>query len=137
MPDGWFAKPLAEIPLVPEDEPGDPAWHALQHHFGLTAFGANVYVARDAGDDLLGVHDEVASGQEELYVVLAGTARFTLGGEEVPAGPLTVVAVPDPAVVRSAVAAEPGTMVLALGGQRREQFRSSWDERHFATVPRA
>ena len=51
--------------------------------------------------------------------------------------PQTVVAVPDPAVRRSAVALERGTAVLALGGQRRDAFASSWDARHFESVPRA
>lgn len=134
---GWFAKPLDDVPLVPKDDVGDPDWHPLQHHFGLTAFGANVYVAREAGDELLGGHDETASGQEELYVVLAGSARFTLDGETVDARPLTIVAVPDPSVTRSAVAGTPRTTLLALGGEHRDAFRSSWNERHFAGVPRA
>jgi hypothetical protein len=71
------------------------------------------------------------------YVVVGGLARFTLDGADVDAPAITVVAVPDPAVVRAAVALEHGTTVLALGGERREAFRSSWDERHFVSVPRA
>ena len=134
---GWFAKRLDEIPQAPKDEPGDPDWHPLQHHFGLTAFGANVYLAADAGAELLGEHDELGSGQEELYVVLAGRARFALDGADVEAAAQTVVAVPDPAVRRSAVALEPGTTVLALGGPRRDAFASSWDARHFESIPRA
>ena len=133
---GWFSRRLEEIPRIPPDEPGDPVWYALQHHFGLTAFGVNAYVA-EAGGELLGEHDETSSGQEELYVVVAGLARFTLDGADVDAPAITVVAVPDPAVVRAAVALEHGTTVLALGGERREAFRSSWDERHFVSVPRA
>ena len=136
MAHGWYARRLDEIPQVPKDEPGDPEWHPLQHHFGLTAFGANVYVAREPGDELLGEHDEAASGQEELYVVLAGRARFTLGGEVLDAEPLTVVAVPDPAVTRGAVAAMADTALLALGGERRDAFASTWSERHFEAVPR-
>jgi hypothetical protein len=134
---GWFAGRLDDIPQPPKDEPGDPDWHPLQHHFGLTAFGANVYVGREPGDELLGEHDEVGSGQEELYVVLAGRASFTLDGAEVDAPARTVVAVPAPAVRRSAVAVEPATTVLALGGERRDAFQSSWDARHFESVQRA
>ena len=89
-------KRLDEIPLVPEDEPGDPLWYPLQHHFGFTAFGVNVYTAPEAGGSLIGNHDEADSEQEELYLVTAGSARFTIDGEEtlVPAG--SVVAITDP-----------------------------------------
>ena len=87
--------------------------------------------------ELLETHDETASGQEELYVVAAGSARFTLDGEEVVARAPFVVAVVDPAVTRSAVAGKPGTIVLAFGGEPRADFRSSWNERWFAGIPRA
>jgi hypothetical protein len=132
---GYWVKPLDEIPLVPEDEPGDPIWYPLQHHFGLTAFGANVYVAREVGDGLIGDHDESGSGQEELYLVVAGAARFTLAGEEVRARAVSVVAIPDPAVRRKAVAEQPGTMVVVVGGRRSAGFDSSWQPEHFRDVP--
>ena len=133
----WFVKRLEDVPVAPADEPGDPVWYPVQHHFGLTAFGANAYVARAAGDELLGEHDETGSGQEELYVVIAGRARFTLDGEDVDVGAVSVVAVPDPAVLRSALALEAGTSILAVGGEPRAGFRSTWNERHFERVPRA
>src|SRR5439155_5560231 len=71
---------LEDVPRIPIEEPGDPEWYPLQHYFGFTAFGANVYVASEAGGDLLGAHDETASRQEELYLVVAGEAAFTLDG---------------------------------------------------------
>ncbi|MCP9484657.1 MAG: hypothetical protein MSC30_02245 [Gaiellaceae bacterium MAG52_C11] len=49
---GWYAKALADVVAIAPDEAGDPVWHPLQHYFGLTAFGANVYVAPDAGGAL-------------------------------------------------------------------------------------
>jgi uncharacterized cupin superfamily protein len=130
-------KRLEELPLVPEDEPGDPQWYPLQHYFGLTAFGANVYTAPEAGGSLIGDHDESESEQEELYLVTAGSARFTLDGVEtvVPAG--SVVAVTDPAVRRHAVAAEPGTTLVVVGGKRSDRFESSWQPWHFDSVPTA
>jgi hypothetical protein len=134
---GWFARPLAEVPTIGPEDAGDPIWYPLQHHFGLTAFGANAYVAPEAGGELLGAHDELASGQEELYVVVAGVALFTLDGDEFEARAPFVVAVPDPAVSRAAVAVESATTVLAFGGEHREEFRSSWRESHFRGVPRA
>ena len=137
MTAGWSAKPLREVPLVDKESPGDPEWHPLQHHFGLTAFGVNVYVASAPGDELLGRHDETKSNQEELYLVVAGAARFELDGDEVRAEAPYVVAVPDPAVTRQATALAPGTTVVALGGRAQARFESSWQSRHFEGVPQA
>lgn len=136
-PQVWYAKALAEVPVVPAEKADDCEWRPLQHHFRLTAFGANAYSAGERGQGLLDEHDETGSGQEELYLVIAGAALFTLGDEHVEARAPFVVAVPGPAVVRSAVALEPATTVLAFGGERRESFRSSWEERHFSSVPQA
>src|SRR5918992_2183545 len=133
----WSAKPLTEVPLIEKEAPSDPDWYPLQHHFGLTAFGSNVYVARAADEELLDPHDETKSGQEELYLVVAGAARFELDGEEVRAEAPFVVAVPDAAVVREARALEAGTTVLALGGEPRERFESSWQSHHFDSIPPA
>ena len=132
----WSAKSLDEVPLIEKEAPGDPDWFPLQHHFGLTAFGVNVYVATAAGETLLERHDETGSGQEELYLVTAGSARFELDGEEVLAEAPFVVAVPDPAVRCGARAVEAGTTVVALGGEPRERFDSSWQSHHFENVPR-
>lgn len=132
---GWAAIPLEELPRAAQTEPG-AAWYPLQHVFGLTAFGANAFVAASEGDTLVEPHDERKSGQEELYVVAVGRARFSLAGETVDASALTVVAVRDPSVTRSAVALEAGTTLLALGGLPRDDFRSTWWERHFEGVPR-
>jgi hypothetical protein len=133
----WWVRRLDEIPRIEPEEPQDPDWYPLQHHFGLTAFGVNVYVARAAGDQLLGDHDETHSGHEELYFVSHGRARFTLDGEQHDIGTGSVVAVPDPMVRRGAVALEVGTTVLAIGAPPRDDFESSWNARHFEVVPRA
>jgi hypothetical protein len=125
---------LDEIPTVRDSE---FAWHPLQHHFGLTAFGANVFVAAAPGDVLVEEHDEASSGQEELYVVLSGTVLFVLDGEEHEAPGVTVVAVPEPSVRRRATALEAGATLLAVGGERRDEFRSTWRSAWFEDVPRA
>jgi hypothetical protein len=123
---------LDEIPQVPD---ADVDWHPLQHFFDLTAFGANLFVARDPGDELVARHDESESGQEELYLVLRGRVRFLLDGEEHDVGALGVVAVPEPAVIREATAAEAGSMLLALGGPPTE-FESTWRPAWFESVPK-
>jgi hypothetical protein len=83
---------------------------------GLRAFGAAGFVGREPGDLVVEPHTEdEGRGHQELYVVLRGAARFTLDGErlDAPAGTLVVV---EPHVRREAVATEPDTAVLALGG---------------------
>jgi hypothetical protein len=133
---GYWVKQLTEIPRVRDEEPGAPEWYPIQHHFGLTAFGANVYVAREAGDALIGDHDETGSGQEELYIVLAGKALFELDGDSAEASAVSVVCVLEPSVRRRAVAASAGTTVLAVGGRPRKRFASTWRPQWFREVPR-
>ena len=120
---------LDEIPTVPD---ADVDWHPLQHYFGLTTFGANLFIARDAGDELVAEHDESRSGQQELYLVLRGSVRFTLDGEAHDAEAISVAAVPEPFVRRAAEALEPGSTILAIGsppGSYRSTWRSTWFER--------
>jgi len=123
------------IPKVPEGEAGDPEWHPLQHFLGLRTFGANVFVGVRGDETLVAEHDERASGQQELYVVIDGAAEFTLSGDRVHAVRGTALAVTDPSVVRSAVAVAPGTALLVVGASDGP-FSTTWDASHFAQVPR-
>jgi hypothetical protein len=132
----WAVSRLEEIPSVPGDEEDDPDWRPLQHFFGLTAFGANVFVAPRGDETLVEAHDERQSGQEELYLVLEGEAEFELDGETLAAGRGTALAVTDPAVTRRAVARLPGTALLAIGC-RPGCFETTWRREHFANLPRA
>jgi hypothetical protein len=125
---------LAEVPRVPW-HPEEPHWYPLQHHFGLTAFGVNVYVAQSEGAELVAEHDEAGSDQEELYLVTAGEATFVLDGEPHAAPAPCVVAIPDPTVRRSATARTAGTTIVAIGAERRDEFRTSWQRHHFENVP--
>jgi len=79
---GYWVKRLDEVPLVPTDDPDDFDWYPIQHHFGLGAFGVNAF-GGEPGIELVAEHDETESGQEEVYVVLAGAAQFTLAGDDV------------------------------------------------------
>jgi hypothetical protein len=103
----------------------------LRRHFDIASFGIGVYVAEEAGADVIEEHDETGSlsaRHEELYVVLRGRATFTVDGDEVDAPAATLVFVGDPATRRKAVAREPGTTVLALGGVPGEAFRPApWE----------
>jgi quercetin dioxygenase-like cupin family protein len=131
----YWVKRLDDVPLVPTDDPADFDWYPLQHHFGLSAFGINVF-GGDRGIELVAEHDESKSGQEEVYVVLAGTARFTLAGEEQDVPATAFVAVKDPGVRRAATAVVDGTLLLALGGSPGS-FTTTWRPQHFERVPRA
>ena len=133
---GWAVSAIDAIPKVPEGETDDPDWHPLQHFFRLTAFGANVFVAVRGDETLVAEHDERASGQQELYVVLEGAATFRLSEDHVRAARGTAIAITDPTVRRSAVAVAPGTALLVIGASDGP-FSTTWDASHFAQVPRS
>ncbi len=118
---------LSELETLPVGERG-LEWHPIRSRFGIEAFGVNAYTAAEVGGEVVEEHDESTYGHEELYVVIAGRATFTLDGEKVDAPAGTLVHLPEPGVKRSAVAAEPGTTVLAIGAKRGEAFRpSAWE----------
>ena len=121
------------MPLVPTDDPDDFDWYPLQHHFGIRAFGVNAF-GGDRGIQLVAEHDENESGQEELYLVVRGGARFTLNGTEHDAPAVSVVAIPSPSVTRAAVATEHGTIVLAVGAPADSGFATTWNPTHFEQV---
>ena len=131
--DGWSAAAIADVPTVDSDEATE--WKPLRHHFGIGAFGVNAWIARAAGDEVIEDHDELqpdgAAGHEELYVVTAGRATFTIAGERVEAPAGTAIFVRDPTLRRVAVADEPATTVLAVGGWPDRGFEpSAWELRH-------
>jgi hypothetical protein len=64
----------------------------VRERLGIQAFGINAYTPSEDGT-LISAHDESGSGQEELYLVLDGTATFEVDGEAVdaPAGTFVFV----------------------------------------------
>ena len=73
-------------------------------------------------------HDEADSLHQEVYVVIAGEATFTIDGQEVDAPTGTVIFVEDPSLARVGVAKQPGTTVLAIGAQPGRIFTpSTWE----------
>jgi tetratricopeptide (TPR) repeat protein len=84
-------------------------------HFGITSFGATTWTAHAAGDRIINEHDEEDVGDEELFLVLRGRARFELDGDRVDAPAGTLVFSPS-GVQRTAFAEEAGTTILALDG---------------------
>ncbi len=103
-------------------------WSPLRMHFDVQSFGVNAWTASEAGSRLIGEHDEIPSGHEELYLITAGRATFMVDGDEIDAGPGTVVFVADPAVKRSAIAQDAGTTVFAVGGKPGEAYKPrAWE----------
>ncbi len=135
MTERFSVTPLDD--LVGYEIPGQARWHMIRSTLGIQAFGINAWTATEDGQQVIseheettlgvGEHDETTLGHEELYVVLAGHATFTLAGEtfDAPAG--TVVHVADPAIRRGAVGTS-GTTVLAVGAKPGEAFSpSDWE----------
>jgi hypothetical protein len=116
------------VSRIDEIEPlrdGILLWHPLRRALGVTAFGVNAFSAEAPGERVIEEHDELGDGagrHEELYVVLSGRAAFTVDGEEIDATAGTLVLVPDPASQRGALAVEPGTVVLVIGGTPGEAY---------------
>lgn len=110
-------------------------WKPIQHYFQLTAFGINVYRATAVGVQVIGDHDEAAGRHEEVYVVLDGAVRFTVGDEEVVCRRGSLVVVKDPTVRRGAVADTADATVLAVGNREADRFETTWRLDHFEGVP--
>ena len=109
-------------------------WRPIRRRLGITAFGVNAYTSEKVGDWVVEEHTETTNGHEELYVVVRGRAKFTLGGEEKDAPAGTLVFCSDPSVKRGAVAEEEGTVVLAVGAKPGEAFTPSGWEWSFAAA---
>ena len=121
---GFSVLSIAEVAQAQEGEERQRV--PLRTELGLGAFGVNAVRAVAAGTDVIAEHDEAGPGadrHEELYLVLAGHAVFTVAGEEVDAPQGTAIAVRDPELKRSAVAKEDGTIVVAVGSRLGEPFR--------------
>ena len=133
--NGWRTLKLSDIepiasPCVEEVQ----GWIPLRHTLGIEAFGINAWLGREAGDEVIENHNELAEdpadSHEEVYVVIEGRATFTVDGEEVDASKGTVIFVKDPAIVRHAIARSAGTTVLAIGGPVGKAFEPSlWEQR--------
>jgi len=121
---GWSVARLDEVGNATDQaywdgwsrEPGyGQKWRSVRKHFGITSFGVNAYEA-SAGEELVVPHDEVGEGgQEELYFLARGRARFVCDGEEVDLGEGELLYAP-PEVRREARALESPTIVFMVGG---------------------
>jgi quercetin dioxygenase-like cupin family protein len=101
----------------------EPVWgvfRPVRQALGATAFGLNQI---DLGPGHVGAeHDERESGQEEVYVVLAGSGVLQLEGDEVELRPGRYVLVA-PETKRRPVAGPDGLSMLCVGGAPGEPYR--------------
>jgi tetratricopeptide (TPR) repeat protein len=119
---GWTVAHLDDLPA--HALPRGARRRAIREHLDVHSFGVNAYSA-DEGQTVIEEHDEaqpLAARHQELYLVLAGRATFTVAGEGVDAPAGTLVFVGDPATRRGAVAREDGTTVLAVGAPAGEPY---------------
>jgi len=131
VPEAPRIKHIEDIPQVPA---GGVGYRLVRRELGIRAFGTNAFTA-DAGVQLIEEHDETGAGagrHEELYVVIAGHARFSIDGVEHDAPAGTLVFIPDPTSRRTATALVDGTTALAVGGAPGHAYEVSPWESSFA-----
>ncbi len=127
---GYEILSIDELDRLPTTA-GTQVLRPLRRRLGFRPFGVNVWVGAQEGDQVIEPHRE-PKGPEELYVVLRGTAHFTLGDESFDAPAGTLVHVP-PDTFREATAAEPETSVLAMGAEKGKAFTpSAWEDFYVA-----
>jgi hypothetical protein len=102
---------------VSEIEPGGPggAVRFVRRELGCKAFGINWFELppNSPGRE----HDETASGQEEVNVIVAGSGVYRIDGEEVPFEAGTIFRF-DPETTRQPVAGPDGLTMIAIGAPR-------------------
>jgi tetratricopeptide (TPR) repeat protein len=124
---------LDELEPAPRIAPGATddgrARFDVRRRLGITAFGISAFRA-PSGVEVIREHDETLlgePGQEELYLVLRGAARFEVDGEvfEAPTGALVQV---QPTARRKATATEEGTTILVVGGTPGKAYEPAPEE---------
>src|SRR5579859_44735 len=85
----------------------------LAREMGVSAWGMNV-LEIDAGCSAYPEHDHTKDGQEEVYLVLEGSAKLETGGEKLALEKGSVVRV-GPGTKRKFLPGEKGVTLLAIG----------------------
>src|ERR1700736_486428 len=90
---------------------------------GATSFGMQILNFPPNGGEFYPNHDHGSSRQEEVYVVLAGSADFDIEGESVHVEPETAIRVGATTKRKISVGSE-GARILALGGVPGEAYEA-------------
>src|SRR6185437_1889604 len=97
---------VLSLPQQGREGDGDRVYIGLRRTLDIGAFGATAVYQAKAGEGVIGEHDELGPGadrHEELYVVVQGSAAFTVDGDEIDAPQGTAVFV-QPGTTRKAQA---------------------------------
>jgi tetratricopeptide (TPR) repeat protein len=111
--------------MPPVRTPGAAAWTPIRRQLGISAFGIDAFTADRPGERLIADGTDLdggAAGQEQLYVVLAGSVRFTVDGRHIEAPAGTLVFVRDPGARRRAEAVQTPATVLAVAAPAGAAF---------------
>ena len=109
-------------------------WRPVRRRFGIRAFGTNAYTPGSSGQ-VVEEHTEGQLEHEEIYLVLRGRVRFTIGGDEHELGQGQLVFVRDPSLKRGGVALTEDAAVLAVGGKPGQAHEISAWEYVFVSSP--
>jgi quercetin dioxygenase-like cupin family protein len=109
-------------------------WRPVRRRFGIQAFGTNAYTPGASGQ-VVEEHTENVLGHEEIYLVLRGRVRFTVGDDEHELGAGQLVYLRDTSLRRGAVALTDDAAVLAVGGKPGVPHEISAWEYTFAASP--
>lgn len=87
----------------------------VRRELGVEAFGINWFDLPPGAEG--NEHDEVASGQEEVSVVVRGSGHWRVGGSEVPVRVGSFIRL-DPEMKRCPVAGPDGMTFVSVGARR-------------------
>lgn len=96
------------------------AFKLVGAELGVDSFGMQV-IDIPAGSEHYPDHDHNHDGQEEVFVVLRGSAEFTIDGENVPLDPERIVRI-SAGAKRKLTPGSDGVRLLALGGVPGEAY---------------
>jgi mannose-6-phosphate isomerase-like protein (cupin superfamily) len=105
---GFTLKRIDDLPAI-----NHGAVKLAGDELGVQSFGLQV-LDLPAGFADYPEHDHAQDGQEEVYLVLSGSARFAVAGEQVEAGAGSLVRV-EPASKRKLLPGPEGARILAIG----------------------
>lgn len=91
----------------------------LRRAVGATAFGFNWFELGPGSEGL--EHDETASKQEEVMIVLSGSGTLEVDGDELALSARRVVRL-DPEAVRQVRAGDAGITFVSIGSPRAEPY---------------
>ena len=105
---------IVHVDDLPPEGPGG-AVRFLRRHLGVGAFGVNWFELPPGAEGM--EHDEEATQQEEVNIIVRGAGVYRVEGEEIPVRPGSVLRF-DPETTRVPVAGSEGMTLIAVGARR-------------------